>query len=82
MMQQPRNQEDLGDGNLVLELTFVRPDRRSYDRDNLIARMKAGIDGACDALGFDDKRFATVIANVDPSQVMSPGMVIMKIKGE
>ena len=29
---------------LVLEMTFIPPDRRSYDRDNLVARMKAGID--------------------------------------
>ena len=82
LLKQPRNQAALSDGNLVLELTFIRPDRRSYDRDNLIARMKAGIDGACDALGIDDKRFATVIANVDPSQVAKPGLVILKITGE
>ena len=35
---------------LVLEMTFIPPDRRSYDRDNLVARMKAGIDGLADAL--------------------------------
>ena len=29
---------------LVLEMTFIPPDKRSYDRDNLVARMKAGID--------------------------------------
>jgi len=44
---------------LVLEMTFIPPDRRSYDRDNLVARMKAGIDGLADALRINDKRFNT-----------------------
>lgn len=52
------------DGPLLLELTFYRPDRRSYDRDNLTARMKAGLDGVCDALCIDDKRFTTVVVRV------------------
>ena len=50
---------------LVLEMTFIPPDRRSYDRDNLVARMKSGIDGLADALGINDKRFNTVISTMD-----------------
>lgn len=46
-----------GDVPLHLRLTFCPPDRRRYDRDNLLARMKAGIDGLCDALQIDDRRF-------------------------
>lgn len=53
-----------GDGPLRLELTFFRPSRRSMDRDNLLARMKSGLDGVCDALKIDDKRFATVVVRV------------------
>ena len=49
---------------LVLEMTFIPPDRRSYDRDNLVARMKAGIDGLADALKINDKRFNTVISTM------------------
>ena len=52
------------DGPLILEMTFYRPTRRSYDRDNLLARCKAGLDGMCDALRIDDKRFATVVVKV------------------
>lgn len=52
------------DGPLRLELTFYRPTRRSMDRDNLLARMKSGLDGVCDALKIDDKRFATVVVRV------------------
>ena len=52
---------------LVLEMTFIPPDRRSYDRDNLVARMKSGIDGMSDALRINDKRFNTVISTMDPN---------------
>ena len=54
----------LPEGPLLLELTFYRPTRRSYDRDNLLARMKAGIDGVADALHIDDKRFTTTVVRV------------------
>ena len=50
---------------LVLEMTFIPPDRRNYDRDNLVARMKSGIDGLADALRINDKRFSTVISTMD-----------------
>ena len=50
---------------LVLEMTFIPPDRRNYDRDNLVARMKSGIDGLADALRINDKRFNTVISTMD-----------------
>ena len=50
---------------LVLEMTFIPPDKRSYDRDNLVARMKAGIDGLADALRINDKQFNTVISTMD-----------------
>ena len=46
-------------------MTFIPPDRRSYDRDNLVARMKSGIDGLADALKINDKRFNTVISTMD-----------------
>ena len=48
-----------GDRNLHLGLRFFPPRRYHYDRDNLVARMKHGIDGACDAFGFDDRLFRT-----------------------
>jgi len=55
-------------GPLALTLEFAAPNRRSYDRDNLLARMKAGLDGFADALGIDDRRFATlVVRTVAPS---------------
>ena len=53
----------------MLELRFVPPDRRSYDRDNLIARMKAGLDGLADALMIDDKQFTRLTASVSADSV-------------
>ena len=56
-------------GNLHLTLEFVPPDRRSYDRDNLVARMKSGIDGIADALKINDKQFTTLTARVDAGRI-------------
>lgn len=47
-----------------ISLSFFPPDRRRYDIDNLVARMKSGIDGVCDALGIDDKQFQSQSANI------------------
>ena len=66
------------DGPLSLSLVFCPPTKRSYDRDNLATRMKAGLDGMCDALGFDDSRFAVVTVRVIPSEG-KPGRVIVTI---
>jgi hypothetical protein len=60
---------ELPEGNLQVELEFVRPSRRNYDRDNLVARMKSGLDGLCDALKIDDKRFTTLTARVNAEQI-------------
>lgn len=42
---------------IALLVTFVPPDRRRRDRDNLIASCKALFDGLADALGVNDSRF-------------------------
>ena len=47
-------------GDLHLTLRFCPPANRRYDRDNLLCRMKAGLDGVCDALGFDDSRIEVI----------------------
>jgi crossover junction endodeoxyribonuclease RusA len=70
----------LPDGPLRLELEFIKPSRREMDRDNLLARMKSGLDGVCDALKIDDKRFATVVVRVAPDRI--GGYVKLKITGE
>jgi len=38
-------------------MRFHPPSRRRYDWDNLMARMKSGLDGVAQALGVDDAIF-------------------------
>lgn len=71
---------EVPEGPLLVELEFVPPTRRTYDRDNLIARMKAGLDGLSDALRIDDKRFSTLTARVNAEQI--GGLVRVRISKE
>lgn len=45
------------DAKPLVALTFVPPDRRPRDRDNLLASLKSGLDGLADAMGCDDSRW-------------------------
>lgn len=45
------------DDIIGVNLEFFPPKRYRYDHDNLIARMKAGLDGVADAIDADDHRF-------------------------
>jgi crossover junction endodeoxyribonuclease RusA len=47
------------EGRILFVLEFFPPDRRRYDDDGLLARMKSARDGIADALGVDDRRFIT-----------------------
>ena len=42
---------------IAVHLTFIPPDRRHRDWDNLVASMKSGLDGLADAIGVDDSRW-------------------------
>lgn len=44
-------------GPITLSFIFYPPHNRGYDKDNLIAQMKSGIDGIADALDIDDRHF-------------------------
>ena len=46
------------DGQVHLWVSFIPPDRRLRDDDNLVAAFKSGRDGLALALGIDDSRFA------------------------
>ncbi|QXR37277.1 hypothetical protein EGK70_007250 [Alcaligenes aquatilis] len=62
----------------ALMLEFMPPDRRRRDRDNLLASMKSGIDGVCDALGVDDSAFDPLVVSMkDP---VRGGAVILRIQ--
>lgn len=44
-----------------MEITFIAPDRRKRDLDNLLSSCKSQIDGICKALGVDDSIFEKII---------------------
>lgn len=52
-------------GTMALEITFIQPDKRRRDRDNLLAAMKSGLDGISQALGVDDQHFDPVTIRRD-----------------
>lgn len=52
-------------GKLHLTITFVPPNRRAHDLDNLLARMKSGLDGLSDVLEVDDKHWSLTISKAD-----------------
>jgi crossover junction endodeoxyribonuclease RusA len=43
-----------------LTITFIQPDRRARDRDNLLAACKPMLDGVADALDINDSQFEPV----------------------
>lgn len=45
------------DAPVHVHLNFCPPSKRHYDEDNLIAAMKAGLDGLSDAIKVDDRKF-------------------------
>jgi len=47
---------------LDVMLTFYPPDRRHYDLDNLISRMKAGLDAISGVVGIDDRHFTLEVS--------------------
>lgn len=61
-----------------LRITFVAPDGRHRDLDNLLAASKASLDGIAKALGVDDKCFRplTIDAAIDTKK---QGFVIVEI---
>ena len=63
--------------HLHLHLQFVPPNRRKFDLDNLLARMKSGLDGLVDAIGVDDSRWQIRIQRSDVP--VPPGFVLVTV---
>lgn len=51
---------------VAVHLTFFPPDARRRDMDNMLAAMKAGLDGLADAMGVDDSKWKLGIEVSDP----------------
>lgn len=50
---------------LKLRITFVPPDRRHRDLDNMLASIKSGLDGIADVLGVNDRCWTLEISRAD-----------------
>lgn len=65
---------------LRVELVFhPAPDGRRRDRDNLLARMKSGLDGVASALQIDDARFQPVPDIGEPAKSKAEAYVAVTI---
>ena len=55
---------------------FAPPDNRARDWDNMLASVKAGLDGVADALGINDSRFRITIQTLGATK---GGAVVLTI---
>ena len=53
------------DGKIHLSIVFYPPNKQKRDLDNMLASLKAGLDGIADAWGVDDNRFVLTIDVAD-----------------
>jgi hypothetical protein len=60
-----------------LEISAYPPDRRRFDNDNLVASLKAAIDGIAEFLGVDDSKFE--IGGVEKGGPIEHGQVVIGI---
>ena len=61
-----------------ISITFLPPDRRHRDADNLHAAMKNYIDGVCSALKINDAKFRSITLSF--GEPRNPGATIVEIK--
>jgi len=54
------------EGRINLRFDFHPPDKRRRDLDNMLASIKAGVDGIADAHEVNDHRFAFWLSREDP----------------
>jgi Holliday junction resolvase RusA-like endonuclease len=62
---------------LALSITFVQPDKRARDRDNLLAALKPSLDGVADALDVNDSQFNPI--TIRREYGAKPGSVVVEI---
>lgn len=64
-------------GTVPLTITFVQPDKRARDRDNLLAALKPSLDGVADALGVNDSQFDPI--TIRREYGARPGHVVIEV---
>jgi len=68
----------IGGDHLEVEFVFYPPTKRRHDLDNLIARIKSGIDGIADATGVDDSKWRMLFSVA--SQTIQDGNIEVTVK--
>lgn len=66
------------DGSVPLRVTFVSPDKRDRDLDNLLASLKHGLDGIAKALGVNDAAFRPITIDSTVDQ-FKRGFVLVEV---
>lgn len=67
-----------GSENAVsVHLTFFPPDAKRRDMDNMLASMKAGLDGLADAMGVDDSKWRIAMEVAEPEK---GGLVLVEVR--
>jgi len=61
-----------------LAIKFFAPDRRKRDLDNMLASIKAGLDGIAEASGVDDSGWSLSLER--SSEPVSGGAVLVHVK--
>ena len=64
-------------GIVALSITFVQPDKRARDRDNLLAALKPALDGIAQAIGVNDSQFDPITIRREYGS--KPGSVIVEV---
>ena len=65
-------------GQYSATLTFYPPDKRKRDLDNMLARMKKHLDGACFSWAMDDSAIRRI--TLEWGAVEKPGRVVVTIE--
>ena len=63
--------------DVELSVTFIQPDNRHRDADNILTASKAAIDGFAEALGMNDRQFKPL--RVDWKRGDKPGALILEL---
>lgn len=65
-------------GPVMVSLAFYPPTNRHRDLDNLLASMKAGLDGMAEALGVNDSRFSFALS-LQGKDISGKGAVAVEV---
>jgi crossover junction endodeoxyribonuclease RusA len=64
-------------GDIPMTLTFIAPDKRHRDLDNMLAACKAYLDGVATALTVNDKQFGPIL--LKRGEARKGGAVLVEI---